>query len=431
MFGRSLVSEEFIMQPRHIAIIAAVAAAWGTHGFAAAQAAQAGTTPAQSSRAPSHASRSPGADDRRFMHSAAEAGHFEVIAGEMALARAHDPAVRDYGRRLMQDHMDANRKLERIAMNFGAQLPSRPTRQQLNLVQRLRGLRGEAFDRTFMDEVGVQSHERAIALFRDEANSSSAHPALQHYARQNLPALQMHLRTAQDLQARVGEPQRVAASAASPRTGSHADAGVTAPASSADADASREASAQVQEAVQVVQRMKSDPEMARLLQRAQGVFILPDYGRAALGVGVQGGKGLLVTRNRGDFGNPVFYRLGGVSFGAQVGAAAGQLALLLMTDRAVQQFRSEGNFSINADAGLTIASYSARGQVSGGKVSDVVVWSGTKGLYAGVSAGLTDVSLDRGANRAYYGRRDADANAILSGRLENPHNNVLGMVLGV
>lgn len=193
----------------------------------------------------------------------------------------------------------------------------------------------------------------------------------------------------------------------------------------------REARAELDEAVQVVQRMKSDPGMTELLQRARGVFILPDYGRAALGIGVQGGRGVLVTRQGNGFSNPVFYNLGGLSVGPQAGASAGQIALMLMTDKAVQDFKSNRQFSLNADAGINIARYARRAQASAGNIQDVIVWSGARGAYAGASLGLNDVMFDADTNRAYYGREDLNASAILDGRVEPRGNNVLGIVLGI
>lgn len=56
----------------------------------------------------------------------------------------------------------------------------------------------------------------------------------------------------------------------------------------------------------------------------------------------------------------------------------------------------------------------------------MVVWSVTQGAYAGVSVGVTAVMLDRGANRACYGR-DVSVARILDGSVENPQNNVLDL----
>ena len=197
----------------------------------------------------------------------------------------------------------------------------------------------------------------------------------------------------------------------------------------ADTDALRDAKNDVLDAVQVVQRMKSDPEMAALLQQARGVFIMPNYGRGALGIGAQGGEGVFVTRQGANFSNPVFFNLAGISVGAQAGGAGGPLAMLLMTDRAVQKFTSGRTFSINADAGLTIVDYSERAQASAGKVQDIVVWSGTRGAYAGASIGLTGITVDDESNRAYYGRNDVTPSQILGGNIRNPQHNVIGHVL--
>jgi lipid-binding SYLF domain-containing protein len=59
------------------------------------------------------------------------------------------------------------------------------------------------------------------------------------------------------------------------------------------------------------------------------------------------------------------------------------------------------------------------------------VWSDTQGLYARLSAGITGATLDRDANSAYYGRPDIRGGQILDGRIDNPHANVIEMVLRV
>jgi len=193
----------------------------------------------------------------------------------------------------------------------------------------------------------------------------------------------------------------------------------------------RDAQELIRDAVQTVQQMKADPELVDALNRAKGVFLLPHYGHGALGVGFQVGEGVLVTREGENFGNPVFYDLGGISVGPQIGGSEGEVAFLLMTDRVMRDFRSGTNFSINADAGLTIARYSKREQIFGVKVQDVIVWSETKGAYAGASVGITDVATDEEANRAYYGRPNLTPSQVIAGAVENPHSDVLGKALGL
>lgn len=189
-----------------------------------------------------------------------------------------------------------------------------------------------------------------------------------------------------------------------------------------DAPASGQASEArdtLQEAQQVVQQMKRDPELRQQMNRARGIFIAPNFARAAGGVGVQGGEGVLLARmNNGRWSNPVFYNMGGVSIGAQAGASAGAIAFLLMNDKALNTFKTSNNFSLNANAGLSIVDYSARAQSSIGK-GDVIAWSDTEGLFAGASIGVSDIQWDEEESRAYYGTSAAQATpqTILAGQM--------------
>lgn len=59
----------------------------------------------------------------------------------------------------------------------------------------------------------------------------------------------------------------------------------------------------------------------------------------------------------------------------------------------------------------------------------MIVWSNTKGAYAGVSVGVTDVVLDKDANRAYYRREGLNPQQIIEGAVPNLQNKVLDRVL--
>lgn len=359
--------------------------------------------------------------DRAFMRNAKESGWAEIAASRMAVQQATDPAVMEFAQRMAKDHLRVDQQLEELARNKGVRLPAVPSTVQQEQVDQLRAVTGQAFDRRYLEQFGTQAHRKAIELYRKEAQQGRDRD-VREFARATLPTLQQHLQMAQNLYARF-EPGRgnpYAASGASRDRRQDSDR----------REELQDARHDIMEAVQVVQRMKADPGIARLLERAKGVFILPDYGRGGFGVGVQGGEGVLVTRKGSGFSEPVFYNMGGISIGAQAGASGGELAFLLMTDKAVRDFESGKNFSLNADAGLTIVNYSKRAQVSGGKVQDVIVWSNTKGAYAGASVAITDIVVDGEANRAYYGRDSVTPAEIIQGRVQNPHSNVLGKVLG-
>lgn len=175
---------------------------------------------------------------------------------------------------------------------------------------------------------------------------------------------------------------------------------------------------QVDEARQVVEQMKSDAEVAGLLEQAQGVFIVPDYAKAAAVVGGQGGEGVALLRTNGattgEWSAPVFYDFGGASLGANIGVKAGSIAMLLMSEAAADMFRNEdNNWSLDANAGLTIVDYSAATEASAGK-GDVIVWSDTEGAFAGADVGISDINRDQEDNTEFYGE-NVDVRQILSG----------------
>jgi lipid-binding SYLF domain-containing protein len=185
----------------------------------------------------------------------------------------------------------------------------------------------------------------------------------------------------------------------------------------------------VSDAVGVVQTMNTEAAMPALLGRARGVFIVPKYGRAALGIGGAGGAGvLMVRRENGTWGNPAFFDTGGLSIGLQAGAEGGPIALVLLNQKAVDSFRNRNNFSLNADAGITVVNFARMAQ--GTTAGDVVAWSGTKGLFGdAATVGINDIRYNRSLTEAYYGRTTTAQQAIDSTEI-NAQADALRKVLG-
>jgi lipid-binding SYLF domain-containing protein len=118
-----------------------------------------------------------------------------------------------------------------------------------------------------------------------------------------------------------------------------------------------------------VQTMEKDPQLKKLMAKAKGVFLVPDFGRGAFIIGGRGGAGLVLSHQNGKWSNPAFYDIGGVSLGAQVGGPGGPIAFLLMDQSAVDAFKSGNKFSLNAGAGLSIVTYSANKQACGARAT--------------------------------------------------------------
>lgn len=186
---------------------------------------------------------------------------------------------------------------------------------------------------------------------------------------------------------------------------------------------SQEASQLLSDATATIQQLEADPKIQPFLQNARGIFIVPRFTQAALGVGGQGGEGVLVVKQGNDWRDPVFYNVGGISLGLQAGAERGALALIMNNDNAVQKFVNQNNFHVNASAGFSVANYS-RGAQADLSRADMIAWSDTRGLFGGAAIALQDVRYDQSETSGFYGKQDVNISDVISGNAKAPEEKV-------
>lgn len=145
------------------------------------------------------------AADARFLLDAMAFGTAEVRAGELALQRSKDPAVRQLAQTMVNDHQRANLELQQIASEKGVAAPRRPSSTQRGMLAALRGVPVEAFDDQFLNRAGVHMHREAIGLFHALVLLPDPDPDLKRFARSMLPVLEKHLRMAQAVSAHRDE----------------------------------------------------------------------------------------------------------------------------------------------------------------------------------------------------------------------------------
>lgn len=198
-------------------------------------------------------------------------------------------------------------------------------------------------------------------------------------------------------------------------------------AANTSAEQQRDAKQLVKEATNVVDKMKQDPNLAKYMKKAKGIYIVPEFGRGAFVIGARGGAGVMLAHNNGNWSNPAFFDFGAVSLGPQAGGSGGPVAFLLMTNDAVKNFRDGNVFSLNAGAGLSIVNYSANAQASAGK-GDIIFWTDTSGAYVGATVSVSDIGWDSENNQAYYGKK-VSAKEVLAGRVQGPNASQLKSAL--
>jgi lipid-binding SYLF domain-containing protein len=146
-----------------------------------------------------------------------------------------------------------------------------------------------------------------------------------------------------------------------------------------------------------------------ILDKAECVIILPSVKRFALGIGGSYGKGALICR-RGDrfdgaWGAPAMVRLEGGNIGFQVGGQATDYLLLVMNPRGVESIlKSKTKLGVDAAAVAGPKGRSAEAATDAYMTAEILSYSRSRGLFAGVSVAGSTLRQDSNANRNIYGR---------------------------
>ena len=140
------------------------------------------------------------ASPQAFLRDALEADNSEIMLGRLAQDRAMNPAVRDYGNTLVNDHRQLRNEVLSVGRRFGIRGGIDVSFEARQLRDQLMSLRGRDFDRVFINAM-IDDHRQDIAKFRDEARER--HGRVSQMARDELPTLQKHLDLAMDLDRRL------------------------------------------------------------------------------------------------------------------------------------------------------------------------------------------------------------------------------------
>jgi putative membrane protein len=127
-------------------------------------------------------------------------GLLEVKLGQLAEKNASSTAVKDFGKRMVQDHSQANEKLMAAAKQLNLDLPHSLNSQQVVTEQSLARLRGKDFDKTYISDM-VKDHQKAVEVVQKEASTGSE--PFKAWAAQTLPTIKQHLQLAEDMKSRM------------------------------------------------------------------------------------------------------------------------------------------------------------------------------------------------------------------------------------
>lgn len=156
-----------------------------------------------------------------------------------------------------------------------------------------------------------------------------------------------------------------------------------------------------------------------MLDKAECVIVIPSVKKFAFGIGGSYGRGVMVCRSGqnldGLWGAPVMYVLEGGSFGFQLGGQAADFVLLVMNRKGAQSLLSS-KVTLGADASAAAGpkGRAATADTDAWMRAEILSYSRSRGLFAGVSLAGATLRPDNGANAELY-RRDISANEIVEG----------------
>ena len=162
-----------------------------------------------------------------------------------------------------------------------------------------------------------------------------------------------------------------------------------------------------------------------LLDKAECLVAFPSVKKFALGFGASYGKGAMVCRSGEDFkgpwGPPAMYRLEGASIGFQLGGSATDFLLLVMNEKGADSLLSS-KVKLGADA---IVAAGPKGRASEAATdaymgAEILSYSRSKGLFAGVSLKGSTLRQDSGANEDLYGQKISAREIVLEQKVSVP-----------
>jgi lipid-binding SYLF domain-containing protein len=182
----------------------------------------------------------------------------------------------------------------------------------------------------------------------------------------------------------------------------------------------------INEATTVLEEIMSASDKAvpsSVMEKAEGIAVFPSLLKGGLGVGGQRGRGVISVRDKksGGWSSPAFLTITGGSIGAQIGVQAIDLVLVINNQRGLEQL-VKNQFKVGADASVAAgpvgrdASASTDIQMR----AQILSYSRTRGLFAGVTLNGTTIRQDRDANERFYGTAYRTGQIVFDGMGGSP-----------
>lgn len=144
---------------------------------------------------------------RKFVKEATEGSASAIALGKLAQEKGSSDAVKQFGKRMVDDHSKATEELKQAAEMAKIAVPSETPNRIKKVQDRLSKLSGAEFDRAYAKTM-VSDHKEDVKAFEREVRDGAV-PPVKNFAAKTLPTLQEHLKLAEELHASAGKGPEV------------------------------------------------------------------------------------------------------------------------------------------------------------------------------------------------------------------------------
>lgn len=159
------------------------------------------------------------------------------------------------------------------------------------------------------------------------------------------------------------------------------------------------------------------------LNRAVCVGVIPSEKKLAFGVGANYGRGVMVCRRGGNgpWGAPSMMMVGGGSYGLQLGGEASDIIFIVMSNDAAEKVMDRSlKLGVDVSAAAGPVGRHAEGATNAHFNAEILSYSRSRGLFAGVSLSGAVLKVDEKANLKLYRHEIAPQKILISGTVAPP-----------
>jgi lipid-binding SYLF domain-containing protein len=176
------------------------------------------------------------------------------------------------------------------------------------------------------------------------------------------------------------------------------------------------------EAARVLEEVLTAPDKGvpqSIIEKAQAVVVIPSTVKGALVIGAQHGRGVMSAKSAAGWSAPAFVTLTGGSLGMQIGGQATDIVLVVVNERGITNL-AQNTFKIGGDASVAAGPVGREATASTDYrlQAQILSYSRSRGLFAGVSLTGSTIRADREANERIYGVGYSTRNIVVERKVE-------------